>query len=142
MGVLTWSPLAFGFLTGRYRQGATGLPDQGRAALRPEWFDPRDPVTARKLEVVERLVEIADDLGITLPALAVAFPLAHRAVSGRALAGFILRSLSRLAFQIGTVQPLSVSNAGASSGTGRMGTHFTRNDSWLGSFSRSAATPS
>lgn len=96
MGVLTWSPLAFGFLTGRYRQGATGVPDQGRAALRPEWFDPRDPVTARKLEVVERLVEIADDLGITLPALAVAFPLAHRAVSAVILGPRTIEQLTSL----------------------------------------------
>lgn len=81
MGVLTWSPLAYGFLTGRYRQGVDEVRREGRAALRPEWFDADNPTTARKLDVVERLVRVADDLGVTLPALAVAFPLAHRAVS-------------------------------------------------------------
>ena len=80
MGVLTWSPLAFGFLTGRYRKGAEA-PTDGRAALRPQWFDPADPVTARKLDVVEQLVDVADAVGCTLPALATAFPLAHRAVT-------------------------------------------------------------
>jgi aryl-alcohol dehydrogenase-like predicted oxidoreductase len=80
MGVLTWSPLAFGFLTGRYRKGAAA-PTDGRAALRPQWFDPADPVTARKLDVVEQLVDVADAVGCTLPALATAFPLAHRAVT-------------------------------------------------------------
>jgi aryl-alcohol dehydrogenase-like predicted oxidoreductase len=80
MGVLTWSPLAFGFLTGRYRKGAAAPPD-GRAALRPQWFDPADPVTARKLDVVEQLADVADAVGCTLPALATAFPLAHRAVT-------------------------------------------------------------
>ncbi|MGR6320876.1 aldo/keto reductase [Micromonospora soli] len=80
MGVLTWSPLGFGFLTGRYRRGLeTGA--EGRAALRPAWFDPADPVVARKLDVVEQLVEVADHLGVPLPALATAFPLAHRAVT-------------------------------------------------------------
>lgn len=80
MGVLTWSPLAFGFLTGRYRRGVA-VESAGRSALRPAWFDPSDPVTARKLDVVEQLVEVADSIGTTLPALALAFPLAHRAVT-------------------------------------------------------------
>lgn len=81
MGVLTWSPLAFGFLTGRYRKGVQATARQGRAALRPDWFDPADPTTARKLELVEELVQVADDVGCSLPALATAFPLAHRAVT-------------------------------------------------------------
>ncbi|WP_231935134.1 aldo/keto reductase [Micromonospora viridifaciens] len=80
MGVLTWSPLGFGFLTGRYRRG-TKTGTEGRAALRPAWFDPADPVVARKLDVVEQLVEVADNLGVPLPSLAMAFPLAHRAVT-------------------------------------------------------------
>lgn len=80
LGVLTWSPLAFGFLTGRYRRGVTAE-SIGRAALRPAWFDPSDPTTARKLDAVEKLVAVADDIGVSLPELAVAFPLAHRAVT-------------------------------------------------------------
>jgi len=80
MGVLTWSPLGFGFLTGRYRKGTTPSA-VGRAALRPEWFDPAHPVTARKLDAVEQLVVLAKDVGCTLSALATAFPLAHRAVT-------------------------------------------------------------
>lgn len=81
MGVLTWSPLAFGFLTGRYRRGMSTPIPEGRAALRPAWFDPTAPVTVRKLDVVEELIPIAEQLGISLPALAVAFPLSHRAVT-------------------------------------------------------------
>lgn len=80
LGVLTWSPLAFGFLTGRYRKGVT-VENAGRAALRPAWFDPSDPTTARKLDVVEQLIEVADGIGATLPELAGAFPLAHRAIT-------------------------------------------------------------
>jgi len=80
MGVLTWSPLAFGFLTGRYRRGVDA-PKDGRAKLKPAWFDPTEPVTARKLDVVEQFVDLAGDVGCTLPALATAFPLAHRAVT-------------------------------------------------------------
>jgi len=81
MGVMTWSPLAFGFLTGRYRRDSGAPAAEGRAALRPAWFDPADATTARKLDVVEQLVPIADELGVSLPELAVAFPLAHRAVT-------------------------------------------------------------
>jgi aryl-alcohol dehydrogenase-like predicted oxidoreductase len=80
MAVLTWSPLAFGFLTGRYRRSGTALPE-GRAVLRPAWFDPTDPVTARKLDVVEELVRTAEEAGCSLPELATAFPLVHPAVT-------------------------------------------------------------
>jgi aryl-alcohol dehydrogenase-like predicted oxidoreductase len=80
MGVLTWSPLGFGFLTGRYRKG-TSSPAEGRATMRPRWFDPADPVTARKLDAVEQLIGVSQEVGCTLPALATAFPLAHRAVT-------------------------------------------------------------
>ena len=52
MGVLTWSPLGFGFLTGRHRKGATPT-STGRVALRPGWFDPDEPAVARKLDGVE-----------------------------------------------------------------------------------------
>ncbi|MCI0686199.1 MAG: aldo/keto reductase [Sporichthyaceae bacterium] len=81
MGVLTWSPLAWGFLTGKYRKGQAVDLTSGRAALDPTRFDPSNPVTAAKLEVVERLVELADELGCTLPELAVAFVVAHPAVT-------------------------------------------------------------
>ncbi|MFE9421641.1 aldo/keto reductase [Kitasatospora sp. NPDC006697] len=81
MGVLTWSPLASGFLTGRYRQGQPVDLTRGRAALHPGRFDPELPVNVGKLAAVERLLEVADDLGCTLPELATAFPLAHRAVT-------------------------------------------------------------
>jgi aryl-alcohol dehydrogenase-like predicted oxidoreductase len=80
MGVLTWSPLGFGFLTGRHRKGVTP-PTDGRAALRPQWFDPADPVVARKFDAVEELARLADDLGCTLPQLATAFPIVHPAVT-------------------------------------------------------------
>ena len=80
MGVLTWSPLGFGFLTGRYRRGRP-VDAAGRSALRPEWFDPAVPATAAKLEVVEQLAALADEAGCTLPELALAFPVAHPAVT-------------------------------------------------------------
>ncbi|GGW10066.1 aldo/keto reductase [Streptomyces globisporus] len=81
MGVLTWSPLASGFLTGKYRKGGAIDLTSGRAALHPHRFDPEAPLTAAKLDVVEQLVAVADSIGATLPELAVAFPLTHPAVT-------------------------------------------------------------
>ncbi|MFC0505672.1 aldo/keto reductase [Micromonospora costi] len=81
MGVLTWSPLASGFLSGRYRDGRPADLTSGRAALTPARFDPAAPGNAEKYRAVEELVALAGQLGRTLPELAVAFPAAHPAVT-------------------------------------------------------------
>jgi aryl-alcohol dehydrogenase-like predicted oxidoreductase len=81
MGVLTWSPLASGFLSGRYRKGQPIDLSSGRPALNPERFDPAVPGNAAKLEAVEQLTELAAGLGCSLPQLAVAFTVAHPAVT-------------------------------------------------------------
>jgi aryl-alcohol dehydrogenase-like predicted oxidoreductase len=81
MGVLVWSPLASGFLSGRYRKGQPVDLSSGRPALNPERFDPSVPENATKLEAVEQLAELARDVGCSLPQLAVAFTVAHPAVT-------------------------------------------------------------
>ena len=81
MGVLTWGPLASGFLTGRYRKGQPADLSTGRAALTPARFHPDVPGNAAKLDAVEKLAELADDIGCSLPELAVAFAAAHPAVT-------------------------------------------------------------
>ena len=81
MGVLTWSPLAWGFLSGRYRKGGDVDLTAGRPALAPHRFDPALPGNAAKYEAVEHLTELAADAGWSLPGLAVAFAAAHPAVS-------------------------------------------------------------
>jgi aryl-alcohol dehydrogenase-like predicted oxidoreductase len=80
MGVLTWSPLASGFLSGRIRREDVDL-DRGRAALNPGRFDPSIPGNAAKFDAMEKLADLAADIGCTLPELAVAFPAAHPAVT-------------------------------------------------------------
>jgi len=79
MGVIAWSPLNGGWLTGRYRRGEK--PCGGRADLQPQRFDPERPANARKLELVEGLDEVASSAGTSLTHLALAFPLAHPAVT-------------------------------------------------------------
>lgn len=81
MGVLVWSPLAFGFLTGKHRKNRPIDLDSGRAAIRPAFFDPSIAENAAKLDAVEQLIELATDIGCTLPQLAVAFTAAHPAVT-------------------------------------------------------------
>jgi aryl-alcohol dehydrogenase-like predicted oxidoreductase len=81
MGVLTWGPLASGFLTGRYRSGADVDLGAGRAAVHPQWFDPQTTEYRAKLSAADQLSTVARDLGCSLPQLAVAFTLAHPAVS-------------------------------------------------------------
>ncbi|MGH3408629.1 MAG: aldo/keto reductase, partial [Streptosporangiaceae bacterium] len=67
MGVLTWSPLAAGFLSGRFRQGQDIDMSAGRAALQAHLFDPASPETAAKLAAVEQFAALADGLGCSLP---------------------------------------------------------------------------
>ncbi len=81
MGVLAWSPLGGGWLTGRYRSGADVDMTSGRAARLPMRFDPALPGNARKLEAVEELVKVATDAGCSLTHLAIAFVVAHPAVT-------------------------------------------------------------
>jgi aryl-alcohol dehydrogenase-like predicted oxidoreductase len=81
MGVLTWSPLAWGFLSGRFRKDRDPDFATGRPALARHRFDPSLPSNAAKYEAVEQLAEVADGIGCSLPQLAVAFAATHPAVS-------------------------------------------------------------
>ena len=81
MGVLTWSPLAWGFLSGRYRKGQPVDLATGRPTIDATRFDPANPETAVKFDVVERFVELASNIDLMLPELALAFPASHRAVT-------------------------------------------------------------
>ncbi|WP_324788980.1 aldo/keto reductase [Streptomyces sp. H51] len=81
MGVMVWSPLNGGWLTGKYRAGAEPAGDS-RARTNGDHFDYADArVRERKLAVVEELVRLAADEGCTLVELALRFVLAHPGVT-------------------------------------------------------------
>jgi aryl-alcohol dehydrogenase-like predicted oxidoreductase len=80
MGVLSYSPLTGGWLSGRWRKGA-GQPTSSRAERLPARFDLSAPANQRKLDAVEQLAQLADEAGITLIQLAIAFVLSHPAVT-------------------------------------------------------------
>ncbi|MFJ6306700.1 aldo/keto reductase [Streptomyces althioticus] len=79
MGVLAWSPLASGWLSGAVRKGRDVTTH--RSAILPERFDPSLPHNQARYDAVERLADVADEAGLTLIQLALGFVNAHPAVT-------------------------------------------------------------
>jgi aryl-alcohol dehydrogenase-like predicted oxidoreductase len=79
MGVLSWSPLAGGWLSGAFGPGKANT--SRRAAALPPLFDLERPANQAKLEAVAQLIELADQAGLTLIELALGFVLEHPAVT-------------------------------------------------------------
>ncbi len=80
MGVIPWSPLAGGWLTGLYRKGAE-LPQSRRADRIPARYDMSLEGNQRKLEAADALGALADESGMTLIEMALAFVMRHPAVT-------------------------------------------------------------
>jgi aryl-alcohol dehydrogenase-like predicted oxidoreductase len=80
MGVMSYSPLTGGWLSGRWRKDS-GQQSSSRAGRLPERFDLSNPANQRKLDAVEELAQLADEAGITLIQLAIAFVLNHPAIT-------------------------------------------------------------
>src|SRR5437763_2638672 len=100
MGVIPWSPLASGWLSGKYRKGEE-LPKSGRAARMPQRFDVNIPENARKLDLVEELMKVAADAGIPLIELALGFVTAHPAVTSAIIGP---RTMEQLEGQLGGLE--------------------------------------
>jgi aryl-alcohol dehydrogenase-like predicted oxidoreductase len=99
MGVIPWSPLAGGWLSGRYRKGREP-PESTRARRIPARYDLSLPQNQRKLEVADRLAELADERGMTLIHMALAFVLHHPAVTAAIIGP---RTMEHLESQLGAV---------------------------------------
>ena len=79
MGTLTYSPLGGGWLSGRWRKGAASAPtSSARPSAR---FDMTSPANQRKLDIVEELARLAEQSGMTLIELAIAFVINHPGVT-------------------------------------------------------------
>jgi aryl-alcohol dehydrogenase-like predicted oxidoreductase len=98
MGVIPWSPLAGGWLSGRFRKG--GDVTSHRAERMPARYDLSIPGNQEKLDAVERLAQIAEQAGVSLIHLALAFVIRHPAVTA-AIVG--PRTLEQLEGQLGAV---------------------------------------
>jgi aryl-alcohol dehydrogenase-like predicted oxidoreductase len=100
MGVIPWSPLAGGWLSGKWRKGS-GTPTSTRAERIPARFDMSDPANQRKLDAADALAELADEAGMSLIHLALAFTLRHPAVTAPIIGP---RTMEHLESQLGAAE--------------------------------------
>ncbi|HEY5990318.1 MAG TPA: aldo/keto reductase [Streptosporangiaceae bacterium] len=97
MGVIPWSPLAGGWLTGRYRKDAD-MPPSTRAQRLPQRYDPSIPANQAKLEAADLLARLAEEAGLSLIHLALGFVLSHPAVTSAIIGP---RTMAHLESQLG-----------------------------------------
>jgi aryl-alcohol dehydrogenase-like predicted oxidoreductase len=96
MAVIPWSPLAGGWLSGKWRLGEE--PTSRRARLVPARYDLSQPENQKKLEAADALANIADKAGITLVNMAVAWVINHPAVTSAIIGP---RTMEQLETQLG-----------------------------------------
>jgi len=97
MGVIPWSPLAGGWLSGRWRKGAGDLTSR-RSAMIPARYDLSIPANQAKLDAAEELALLAEEAGISLIHLALAFVIRHPAVTAAIIGP---RTMEQLESQLG-----------------------------------------
>jgi len=97
IGVIPWSPLAGGWLSGRWRKGADDLTSR-RSAMIPDRYDLSIPENQAKLEAADALGRLADETHISLIDMALAFVIRHPAVTAAIIGP---RTLQQLESQLG-----------------------------------------
>jgi aryl-alcohol dehydrogenase-like predicted oxidoreductase len=100
IGVIPWSPLAGGWLSGKWRRGGAMF-SSNRVTFLPKLFDPSLPENQRKLAAVYDLTDLADEAGLSLIHLALAFVIRHPAITA-AIVG--PRTMEHLESQIGAME--------------------------------------
>jgi aryl-alcohol dehydrogenase-like predicted oxidoreductase len=100
MGVLSWSPLAGGWLSGRYRKGHEP-PESTRRDRVWGRYDLSRPENVRKLDVTEELTLLAEEAGLPLIHLAIAFVLRHPAITSAIIGP---RTMEQLESQLGATE--------------------------------------
>ncbi|WCN02932.1 aldo/keto reductase [Streptomyces sp. M92] len=109
LGVLAWSPLASGWLSGAVRAGREITTH--RSAFMPERFDTSLPANKARLDAVERLARVADEAGLTMIQLALGFVTAHPAVTSALIGPRTLDHLHAQLAAADTVLPGDVLDA-------------------------------
>jgi aryl-alcohol dehydrogenase-like predicted oxidoreductase len=97
MGAIVWSPLAGGWLSGRWRKGADDLTSR-RSAMIPQRYDLSIPANEAKLEAADALAGLADEAGMSLIHMALAFVIRHPAVTAAIIGP---RTMEQLESQLG-----------------------------------------
>jgi aryl-alcohol dehydrogenase-like predicted oxidoreductase len=101
MGVIPWSPLAGGWLSGKYTQGGDSPASSRRSQMVPQRFDMSLPGNQRKLEAVSALAELAEEAGMSLIEMALAFVINHPAVTAAIIGP---RTMEHLESQLGAAE--------------------------------------
>jgi aryl-alcohol dehydrogenase-like predicted oxidoreductase len=97
MGVIPWSPLAGGWLSGKWRLGEDD-PGSRRAQRVPDRYDLSKPENQKKLEAADALAVVADKAGLSLPHMAVAWVIGNPAVTSAIIGP---RTMEQLTSQLG-----------------------------------------
>jgi len=106
LGVLAWSPLASGWLSGAVRAGQEIT--TSRSQHLPQRFDLTDPANQARLDAVEKLAKIADQAALSLIQLALGFVTAHPAVTSALIGPRTLGHLESQLAAADTVLPADV----------------------------------
>jgi aryl-alcohol dehydrogenase-like predicted oxidoreductase len=109
LGVLVWSPLASGWLSGAIRDGREIT--TSRSTLIPQRFDTTVAVNRAKLDAVEKLATVADDAGLTMIQLALGFVTAHLGVTSAIIGPRTIEHLHSQLAAADTVLPAGVLDA-------------------------------
>lgn len=106
MGVLAWSPLASGWLSGAVRAGREITTNRSQAL--PQRFDLTDPANQARLDAVEKLAKIAEQADLSLIQLALGFVTAHPGVTSALIGPRTLGHLESQLAAADTVLPADV----------------------------------
>jgi aryl-alcohol dehydrogenase-like predicted oxidoreductase len=99
MGVIAWSPLGGGWLSGKWRLGVDGLTSR-RASRIPDRYDIDKPENQAKLQAADALAVLAEKNDMSLIHMALAFVLNHPAVTSAIIGP---RTAEHLQGQLGAV---------------------------------------
>jgi aryl-alcohol dehydrogenase-like predicted oxidoreductase len=99
MGTIVWGPLGGGWLSGKWRKGADDLTSR-RSAMIPRRYDLSIPENQVKLEAADALGRLADESGVSLIHLALAWTVRHPAVTSAIIGP---RTMEHLESQLGAV---------------------------------------
>jgi aryl-alcohol dehydrogenase-like predicted oxidoreductase len=97
MGVIAWSPLGGGWLSGKWRKGSDELSSR-RSAMLPKRYDLSIPENQAKLDAADALAALADEAGMSLIHMALAFVVNHPAVTSAIIGP---RTMEQLEGQLG-----------------------------------------
>ena len=100
MATIVWGPLGGGWLSGKWRKGADELTSR-RAERIPQRYDLSIPANQRKLDAADALAQLAEEAGLSLIHLALAFAINHPAVTAAIIGP---RTMEHLESQLGATE--------------------------------------